>query len=387
MQSIVVFSHLRWNFVFQRPQHLMSRLAGRYRILFIEEPVHAPGEQGLTLSTPAPNLTVCTPHVPGHPVSFDIRATPELLALVQEAAADYPDAIAWFYTPMALPLLDALDARAVVYDCMDELSAFRNAPARLIELEDELLAGADIVFTGGPSLYAARRNRHHNVHCFPSSVDIGHFRQARDKTLAHPSQQALPRPRLGFYGVVDERFDIELLAGIAARRPEWQFAIVGPVAKIDPAALPRAANIHYSGQQPYSALPQFLAAWDVCLMPFALNESTRFISPTKSLEYMAAELPIVSTPVRDVIDMHGDVVHIASGVDAFVDACERALSMSSDARLAMCRTMRDKLARTSWDHTAGRMSALLERLGERSLAPNLPFQPLPLPGGIEHAAR
>lgn len=360
MQSIIVFSHLRWNFVFQRPQHLMSRLAERYRILFIEEPEQMPDKQDFKLSTPLPNLTVCTPMSSGNPLSFDVTATPALRAIVREVAADHADPLVWFYTPMALPLLD--------------------------ELEDELLTLADIVFTGGPSLYAAKRNRHHNVHCFPSSVDTRHFRQARDKTFAHPSQHALPRPRLGFYGVVDERFDTGLLAQAAALRPEWQFVIVGPVVKIDPATLPQADNIHYLGQQPYSALPQFLAAWDVCLMPFALNESTRFISPTKSLEYMAAELPIVSTPVRDVVDAHGDVVHIASGAGAFVKACEQVLAMSAEERLTMCRVMRDKLSRTSWDYTAARMGELLDRLGAGKLA-GLPAAPLSTSTGIGHAAR
>ncbi|HEY4541399.1 MAG TPA: glycosyltransferase family 1 protein [Noviherbaspirillum sp.] len=372
MQSLIVFSHLRWNFVFQRPQHLLSRLARHYRVLFIEEPapISDAASQDFHLSNPLPNLTVCTPLAAGGPFGFDEVQLPLLRRVVAACTEDYADPVVWFYTPMALPLLEELQPRAVVYDCMDELSAFKNAPPRLIALEDELLAVADIVFTGGPSLYNAKKDRHHNVHCFPSSVDAKHFRQARDKTFAHPSQQSLPHPRLGFYGVIDERFDTELLRHIAMQRPDWQFVLVGPVVKIDPAVLPKADNIHYMGQQPYSALPQFLAAWDVCLMPFALNESTRFISPTKSLEYMAAELPIVSTPVRDVVDLHADVVEIARTADEFVAACERALALSQDERLAMCRVMRDKLSRTSWDFTAARMHELLEEF-EPALMPGL----------------
>uniref|UniRef100_UPI00124DE8E6 glycosyltransferase n=1 Tax=Noviherbaspirillum aerium TaxID=2588497 RepID=UPI00124DE8E6 len=208
----------------------------------------------------------------------------------------------------------------------------------------------------------AKKHRHANVHCFPSSVDVTHFRQALDRNIAHAELKDLPRPVLGFYGVIDERFDAELAGQLADAHPEWQIVLVGPVVKIDAASLPQRPNIHYMGQQAYSALPQFLAAWDVCLMPFAMNESTRFISPTKSLEYMAAELPIVSTPVKDVVDLHSDVVEIAATAPEFVAACERALAMSSDDKLRKIRLMRDKLSRTSWDATAAKMHHLLEDL-------------------------
>jgi glycosyltransferase involved in cell wall biosynthesis len=265
---------------------------------------------------------------------------------------------------MALPLLDEIDARHVVYDCMDELGAFKNPPPGLEDNERALLARADLVFTGGPSLYNAKRHRHPRVHCFPSSVDVAHFRQALDRNLTHPTHRSMARPRLGFYGVIDERFDAALVQQIADAHPEWQIVLVGPVAKVDPALLPVRHNIHYLGHQPYSALPQFLAAWDVCLMPFMMNDATRFISPTKSLEYMAAELPIVSTPVRDVVDLHGDVIEIARTPEEFIAACERVLRMEPAQMQQKIHLMRERLALTSWNATAEQMRLLLAQLGQ-----------------------
>jgi glycosyltransferase involved in cell wall biosynthesis len=295
---------------------------------------------------------------------------------LRELRSRHPNPIAWLYTPMALPLLDAIAPRAIVYDCMDELSAFKDPPPELSLREQTLLATADLVFTGGPSLYEARRHLHPNVHCFPSSVDVSHFRQALDRNIAHPALMELPGPKLGFFGVLDERIDLSLIAAIADQRPQWQLILVGPVAKIDADQLPRRANIHYLGQQPYQKLPQFLAAWDICLMPFAMNESTRFISPTKSLEYMAAELPVVSTPVPDVQTLHSDVIDIAHGGDEFIARCEQLLAMSAAARQLRIRRMREKLSRTSWDSTADAMHRLLKGLqASASAAPDYVAQP------------
>jgi UDP-galactopyranose mutase len=366
MPTIIVFSHLRWDFVYQRPQHLLSRLAEHYRIVFFEEPVFQQGEPALNVSTPIPNLMVCRPVTPVDAPGFHDDHLPYLREMVRELGAEHQDPIVWFYTPMALPLLEELEPSLVVFDCMDELSAFNNPPAQLVQREEALLKRADIVFTGGPSLYNAKKHRHPDVHCFPSSVDIGHFRQALERDPGYEPQRGIPGPRLGFYGVIDERFDADLVAQLAASRPDWHIVLAGPVVKIDPKTLPQGPNVHYMGQQPYAALPRFLAGWDVCLMPFAMNESTRFISPTKSLEYMAAELPVVSTPVKDVVDMHSDVVAIADTPDGFIAACERALHLKDEDRRKMVELMRDKLSRTSWAVTAARMRKLItERIAER----------------------
>jgi len=363
--AIIVFSHLRWDFVYQRPQHLLSRLAAEHPIVFIEEPVHHESRTFFNTYSPAPNILVCQPHTPVRQPGFHDDHLPHLQKLLRQLVRDYDDHIAWFYTPMALPLLQELHPRLVVYDCMDALAAFKNAPKQLLQREGALLKEADIVFTGGPSLYRDKRDRHPNVHCFPSSVDAEHFKQALDRANSHPAHRNIAGPRMGFYGVIDERFDTELIAKLADAHTQWQIVLVGPVVKIDPATLPQRANIHYLGQQPYEALPQFLAGWDVCLLPFALNESTRFISPTKTLEYMAAELPIVSTPVTDVADAYRDMVAIAGDAPAFIAACEAALLAPAEQQADRVAKMRRVLASTSWDSTVAQMQALLQSTPRR----------------------
>ncbi|SHH18700.1 NAD(P)-binding protein [Massilia sp. CF038] len=359
MPTIIVFCHLRWDFVYQRPQQLLSRLAQHYRILFVEEPVHDAGESHIETSSPVPNVTVCRPHTPSQASGFHDDQLPLLQPLLAELAPPGEAPIVWFYTPMALPLLRDLQPSLVVYDCMDELAAFKNSPKQLLQRESALLNRADLVFAGGPSLFNAKRARHANVHCFPSSVDVRHFARAQIGGSAHPLQQAIRRPRLGFYGVIDERFDSALMGCVAAAHPEWEIVLVGPVVKIDASTLPQHANIHYLGQQTYADLPAFLAGWDVCLLPFALNEATRFISPTKVLEYMAAGLPIVSTAIADVAQPYGHVVAIAHDSAAFIRACEAALAMDEQARAAMLTCMHEIVQTTSWDVTAEQMRDLL----------------------------
>jgi UDP-galactopyranose mutase len=358
--AIIVFSHLRWDFVYQRPQHLLSRLAAHYPIVFVEEPVHHENKTFFKTYSPGPNILVCQPNTPVNMPGFHDDHLPHLQKLLRQLVRDYDDHIAWFYTPMALPLLQELQPRLVVYDCMDELASFKNAPKQLLQRESALLKVADIVFTGGQSLYRSKRDRHPNVHCFPSSVDAEHFVQALERSNSHPAHKDIPGPRLGFYGVIDERFDAGLIGKLADAHPSWQIVLVGPVIKIDPASLPQRANIHYLGQQPYESLPQFLAGWDVCLLPFALNESTRFISPTKTLEYMAAELPIVSTPVTDVAEAYSDIVAVAVDAPSFIAACEAALLATPEQRARRVDGMRRVLASTSWDTTVDGMRALID---------------------------
>jgi UDP-galactopyranose mutase len=359
-QPLVTYAHLRWDFVYQRPQHVLARMASSGRpVLYVEEPVPA-ATAGLEVTSPAPGVVRCVPQTPSDETAWS-RAQVELIApmlgelMRREGFARH---VAWLYTPMALPLAERFTPLAWVYDCMDELSAFAQAPPEMRIREAGLLARADVVFTGGPSLYAAKRHRHWNVRCFPSSVDVDHFRRAAGGLAEADDQAGLPRPRLGFYGVIDERLDRDLVDAVAALRPEWQLVLVGPVVKIDPATLPRRPNIHYRGQRGYDLLPSYLAGWDVCLLPFARNDATRFISPTKTLEYMAAERPIVSTSIRDVAAPYADVVAIADEAEAFVAACERALAAPVGAE--QVRRMRAHLGRTSWVATVSQMSALVD---------------------------
>lgn len=360
MQTIIVFCHLRWDFVYQRPQHLLSQLAQQFKIIVVEEPIFHQGKSFIKSYTPAPNVTVCQPHTPVSAGGFHDDQLAELEPLIAALVTEEQKPVVWFYTPMALPLLKQLNAALVIYDCMDELSAFHNAPKQLLQREKALLNIADIVFTGGPSLYQAKRNLHPNVHCFPSSVDAVHFAQALDRSNGHPLQSAINGPRLGFYGVIDERLDLALIAALADSNPLWQIILVGPVVKINPDSLPKRDNIHYMGQQPYQALPQFLAEWDVCLLPFALNEATRFISPTKVLEYMAAELPIVSTAINDVVVPYGEIVAIGYDTQEFIEACDAALSATAQEKSVIAQKMRSVVASTSWEHTANSMYQLID---------------------------
>jgi len=371
MPTLIVFCHLRWDFVFQRPQHLMTRLAEHYRILFVEEPVYDEGEAHLKKTAVAPNITVCQPHTGIQTHGFHDDQIPTLQTLLADLVPEGERPVVWFYTPMALPLLQGFDPALVVYDCMDELAAFKNAPKQLLQRENALLNIADLCFTGGPSLYESKRERHANAHCFSSSVDAKHFQKALDRDYSHPEQAHVPHPRLGFYGVIDERFDTELVRQVAEARPDWQIVLVGPVVKIDPANLPRANNIHYMGQRTYDQLPQFLAGWDVCLLPFALNESTKFISPTKVLEYMAAELPSVSTPITDVKVPYGDVVAIADNPEQFIAACDRMLALTEGEKADLVERMRAIVANTSWDRTAAKMHELIETTAPSNKAQRL----------------
>ena len=371
MPTIIVFSHLRWNFVYQRPQHLLSRLARHYQIVFIEEPVPN-GADFLEHLTPAANIEVLRPYVTSSIPGFHDNHLPvlqsKLAEFIRERGID--DYLVWFYTPMALPLASGLKPRAVIYDCMDELSGFLHAPRQLIQRENALYQLADLVLTGGPSLYRSKRERHHNVHCFSSSVDAAHFAPMKGSAIAdHRAQESVPHPRLGYCGVIDERIDLELIAAIADAHPAWQLVIVGPVVKINPEKLPRRSNIHWLGQQSYQDLPQFMAGWNVCLLPFALNDATRFISPTKTLEYMAAERPSVSTRIRDVAEPYGHVVAIADTPREFIDACAALLAESDAQKAVREQEMRQILAGTSWDTTAEAIHLLIEALPASITAP------------------
>jgi UDP-galactopyranose mutase len=373
--TLICFSHLRWNFVFQRPQHLMSRFARAQRVIYWEEPEPAlpECEPALGIRTCAETgVVVVTPSLP-EGMSEEARGA-ILKSLLDSFVAGEPGPfIRWYYTPMMLPFTRHVEAACIVYDCMDELANFKFAPPELLALERELLASADVVFTGGYSLYEAKRDRHHNIHAFPSSVDQPHFRQARGDAAIPADQAALGRPCFGFYGVVDERMDLDLLAALADAHPEWAIAIVGPVVKIDPADLPQRPNLHYLGGRDYAQLPFYLAGWDVALMPFAINESTRFISPTKTPEYLAGGCPVVSTPIADVVRHYADLeaVFIADGAADFIAACEQALALAKGDG-GWLTEADAKLSHLSWDTTQARMAGLVqEALSVPQISPSL----------------
>lgn len=359
--TLIVLSHLRWDFVTQRPQHLLSRAAREFDVVFIEEPIRVDdGEPRIESGTRDCGVRVVQPMLP-HGTNETDAVDFQRMTLDTAVAAAPGRLILWLYTPMALPFSRHVPAKLIVFDKMDELSAFQNAPPMLHALEQEMLELADVVFTGGASMHEAAAHRHANIHCFPSSIDTAHFGKAR-AGIADPDDQAgIARPRLGFFGVIDERFDKDLLGQVAALRPEWQFVMIGPVVKIDPASLPKAVNIHWLGGKGYADLPAYLANWDIGWMPFAINESTRFISPTKTPEFLAAGLPVVSTAIRDVVRPYGEagLVEIATTADETVTAVEMLLARPRADWLARVDA---QLAQGSWDRTWASMRARMEEI-------------------------
>ena len=358
--DLVCFSHLRWDFVYQRPQHLLSRAAHDRRVFFIEEPLFGNGSVRHEIHERDNGVKVVVPCLP-EGLSSDVAISVMLKEMVdrlfqQEEITDY---VFWYYTPMALKFTEHCKPLAAVYDCMDELSAFKGAPTQLQDYERQLFESVDLVFTGGQSLYEAKRQQHRAVYAFPSSIDINHFGQGRNEQADPPDQKDIPFPRLGFFGVIDERFDIALLDAIAARRPDWHFVMIGPVMKIHPDALPQHSNIHYLGSKKYEELPRYLAGWNVALLLFARNEATRFISPTKTPEYLAAGKPVISTSIRDVVRPYGEMglVRIADRPDELVAAASELMTHGENE--AWLQQVDDFLAGTSWNHTWAEMSRLL----------------------------
>ncbi|MDQ1590750.1 MAG: UDP-galactopyranose mutase [Pyrinomonadaceae bacterium] len=360
--DLVCLSHLRWDFVYQRPQHLLSRCAKQRRVFFVEEPIFGQGPSRLDVTQREDGVYVVVPHLP-EGLSSEVAVEAIQQAMIDRLFAEHQirDYVLWYYTPMALGWTRHLKPLATVYDCMDELSAFKNAPRSLRDREAELFRRADLVFTGGQSLYEAKRDQHANVYAFPSSIDRAHFAQARS-IMEDPADQAnIPHPRMGFFGVVDERFDIELLDAISEARPDWNFVIIGPVVKINEADLPRRANIHYLGGKSYKELPSYLAGWDVAALLFARNESTRFISPTKTPEYLAAGKPVVSTSIRDVVRPYGKLglVRIADDAAEFVKAAAEIGMDEGVNDVAWLARTDEFLAKISWDRTWGEMAELI----------------------------
>lgn len=360
---LVAFSHLRWDFVFQRPQHEMIRFGKARPVLFVEEPIVRFGPPSLEIETVAPGVRVARPGLPLGGTPFGDAQLSALNKLLREQldSERWSEFVAWVFTPMAVRLAKSLHPHVMIYDCMDQLSAFWGAPPELQERERELLAAADAVMTGGPSLYRAKCDQHSFVRCFPSSVDVAHFA----KPTTEPADQVdIPRPLLGYCGVIDERMDLDVLATMASTHPEWHIVMLGPVVKIDPQTLPQADNIHYLGQKSYAEIPAYIRAWDVALMPFVLGPATRYISPTKVLEYMACDRPVASTPIVDVIGPYGEIVYLGTGRHGFVEACERALEGSDEDAERRRQGAREVLRRTSWDETVRRMNLIVHYLAD-----------------------
>ncbi len=369
---ILVHCHLRWDGVWQRPQQLMSRMARRRKIGFLEEPIFLQnGEQPYLHVRESQGVTIAQPHVP--PQDEWLPQVSEsnqriIRELVQPFIREhgFTNGIRWHYAPMAIYLQELQQPAAVVYDCMDELSAFRGAPPALVQCERQLMSQADLMFTGGLSMYLNKREHHGNCHRFDSGVDLEHFAQATEPMTPVPDDaRDSPRPILGYYGVIDERMDYDAIRALSAAFPEGTVKLVGPVTKVDPAELPQAPNIVYVGQRSYADLPRYLKAFDVALVPFADSSATRFLSPTKTLEYFAGRKPVVSSPINDIVENYADTVWIARNPEEYVASVREALSGNNGERLERgIGYAREK----TWDAIVQQMESLLmDTVSQKSL--------------------
>jgi glycosyltransferase involved in cell wall biosynthesis len=372
--DIICFSHLRWNFVYQRPQHLLSRFAKNRRVFFIEEPMWDNGRQGFEKKEVEPNVTVITPY-------FSSSQNKEELLLLNKSIINdiieenqLREWILWYYNPSAISYTNHIKPLLTIYDCMDELSSFKNPSPSLKENEGLLIKKADLMFMGGYSLYNAKRHLHQRSFPFPSSIDREHFFSARAKS-SQDIYKDIPRPRLGFYGVIDERFNTKLLGELAEKNKEWNFIIIGPVVKISEKDLPTHANIHYAGIKSYKELPLYLSEWDIAIMPFALNEATRFISPTKTPEFLAAGKPVISTSIADVVEPYGnnELVSIADTADDFTRAAKYILNevlACGDNYAKWLGKVDNFLHGMSWNKTFRDMERIIESALEEKMIKN-----------------
>ncbi|MBC7829189.1 MAG: glycosyltransferase family 1 protein [Chitinophagaceae bacterium] len=354
-KDFVCFSHLRWNFVYQRPQHLLSRFAKHFRVFFVEEPIFHESTNNLQVTLSEENVWIIVPHLNNNLSEEEKIDTQKDLLNKLFRNLEIESYLFWYYTPMALAISDHFEPELVIYDCMDELAAFKFAPPQLRLLEAKLFQKADLIFTGGHSLYEVKKALHANIFAFPSSIEKEHFSLARQVSSDPADQQPIPHPRIGFFGVIDERMNIDLIAKIAQQKPNWHFVMIGPVVKIDPADLPRLHNIHYLGGKTYKELPAYLAGWEIAMIPFALNESTQFISPTKTPEYLSAGKPVISTSITDVVNPYGinKMVAIADTPEEFISCIEDELSKPDKSK--WLEKVDEFLSDNSWDNTWKKM--------------------------------
>ena len=346
--DMIVFCHLRWDFVYQRPQHIISRMAKNQKVLLIEEPWRREDQNESRLTKVSDNLHILQPNV------WSIEEIANVLTQYTGKKAT----TGWFYSASFVPLLSYFEFNTIVYDCMDELSLFKGAPEKLIEQERYLMANADVVFTGGKSLYESKAQHHDNVHCFPSSVDQEHFAKAQNGIAVPHDIANITGPIVGYFGVIDERINLSLINDVALLRPEVSFVMIGPLAKIGEHDLPRQNNIHYLGMRDYKELPGYLKAFSVAMMPFALNDATKYISPTKTLEYMAAGKPIISTAIKDVVRDYSGCVEIIDSANEFAVAIDALMADAPDVivEAEYARILKN----TSWNVTADKMKVLIK---------------------------
>ena len=283
--DVVVLSHLRWDFVYQRPQHLMTRAAGRHRVLFIEEPLSA-DTFAFQMRTDTSGVRVVQPLLPsGTP---DPDAESWLRGALTDLVAEWRGAGWSSGTTRSWPSRSAAISRPRSRSSTAWISsarfAVRHQPFARAKTRSSV---APTLSSPGAGAFGRRSGA--CIRVFTVSRAASTFRTSRRPGWRSepPALASIPHPRLVYAGVIDERIDLDLLHALADSGA-GEVVLIGPVAKIDPADIPRGPHIHALGQRPYAELPSFFAHADLGLMPFALNEATRFISPTKTPEYLAA---------------------------------------------------------------------------------------------------
>lgn len=363
--TLICLAHTNWDHVWQRPQHLMSRFASRCRVVYIDPPQTVGAHEKAHLQErPGDNgVRVLRPILPARQGDTNIQVLSQFMASVLAECG--PNIILWIYSPIAtmFAALAKSQTKLTVYDCMDDYASFQTgfAPSEMRSQERLLLSLVDLVFTGGHSMYEARKQRHPRVYCFPSGVEITHYQQVYDPMIEVPPEMAdLAHPRLGYFGVLDERIDWALIQAVAEQRPTWQWVLIGPEDPTIPGQLPRAANIHYLGQQPYPKLPAYLKGFDIATMPFVLSEATRSTSPTKTLEYLAGGKPVISTSVPDVVAFYNEIVYIADGVHAWLESVDEIASATPAQLQSRLDRAQPILEQSSWDSIAARMWELMQ---------------------------
>lgn len=359
---LLAFSNVRWESSFQRPHHVMTRMGTRRNVVFVEEPIIGGSSSWMESLRVAPGVRVCRPHLAPRESAFGDEQLYDLDAMLRAFMdrENITDHAAWLYTPSAVKLARGLEPRAIIYDCTEGLSGFSGAPT---SDERELLGCADAVLTSGPSIFRARSDSHPFVRCFPNSVDVAQFAEAREGPEPI-DQRPLPRPRIGYHGPVDARLDFEILDCMAIAHPEWEIVLAGPAVGIDPSTIPQHANLSHFEHVGHAELPRYMSGWDLCILPLVSDESTRFVNPTQVLESLAADRSIVCTPIPDVIELHQDIVYLGAGPEGFIAACEAALGASLAERETRRACAARQLKRGSWDETVRRMDEILHYLGD-----------------------
>lgn len=348
--DMIVFCHLRWQFVYKRPQHIISRMANTMKILFIEEPLEYKENENCG------NLIVINEML--HVLQPNVKDIQSIVEIIPQYVSNTTISYGWFYSAAFCPLLGSMEFENVIYDCMDELSLFKNASEHLTNQEKYLISQSNIIFTGGKSLYESKKQFHKNVHCIPNSVDNYHFAKALNGVAIPDDIASLKSPIVGYYGVIDERINLELLHEAAKKLPNISFVMIGPLGQIEENELPKESNIHYLGIKPYSQLPNYLKAFDVAMMPFALNDATKYISPNKTLEYIAAGRAIISTKIPDVVRDYSICINLIDTADEFCEAI--VFQLERRDRLSMEMEYYKILQNTSWDATADKMKSIIK---------------------------